>query len=229
MSRQENKILMLIFLELLFFTSCNKYQKFNEEEIDSIRNNSIKFSQSMIGENEYTYIYNNLNDSIKNWISNHIPYIEGYSIGREWVLDSIICINENGNRLITSVLKKSLYDGSNTDFIDYFYGAKIQNQWYFFMGPHLALPREFYQEDIHTPLSFELLKQIATSNIYRGYLRKGKKGKWEVNERFFDDIISKNQRIGGYGSCLDCMTEEEYVLYRVREKWASNTKSVRDE
>jgi len=49
----------------------------------------------------------------------------------------------------------------------------------------MVLPREFYQEDIHTPLSFEKLKQIATMNIYRGYLRKGKKRKWEINDNFF--------------------------------------------
>ncbi len=52
----------------------------------------------------------------------------------------------------------------------------------------MVLPREYYQKNIHTPLSFEKLKQIATFNIYKYYLEKNKKEDWVIRERFFRNL-----------------------------------------
>lgn len=61
---------------------------------------------------------------------------------------------------------------------------------------------------------------IAMEEIFATYLKKDEQGNWQINERFFDQIIPKNEPITtGYGQCFECKTEEEYVLYRVRENW----------
>ena len=210
-----SRIIVIFLIFALFFTGCNKYKTYDTVEINKLRVNIQNKSKFVVGSSQYELLYADFNDSINDWINNHIQYIEGYNINREWLLDSVICINGNGSKLIASVLKRSLYDGSNTDFIDYFYGVKIDETWYFFMGPHLVLPREFYQEDIYTPLSFEKLQQIATAHIYRGYLKKGKKGQWEINERFFQDITS-------VAWCTDCITQDDWdqkYLSIVRKNW----------
>jgi hypothetical protein len=187
MLHQESKLLVILCL-IITIVSCSRYKKYDVKEITDIRNNSVNMSKSLVGGNNYSLIYRNLNDSINNWIENQIDYIKYYNEEREWIIDSVMCINSNGNKLVTSVLKRSMYDNSSADFIDYFYGVKIKEVWYFFRGAGLVLSREYYQKDIHTPLSFEKLKQIATSNIYRRYLKKNKQGEWEINERFFESM-----------------------------------------
>jgi hypothetical protein len=219
MLHQESKLLVILCL-ITFFASCSRYKKYDAKEITDIRNNAVTMSKSLIGENSYNLIYNNLNDSIHNWIENQIDYIKYYNEEREWVIDSVMCINSNGNKLVTSVLKRSMYDNSNTDFIDYFYGVRIKREWYFFRGAGMVLPREYYQKDIHTPLSFEKLKQIAASNIYRRYLVKNKKGEWEINDRFFDDLTS-----GAW--CSDCVTQEQWdsaYIRQINRNWSKRDK-----
>lgn len=49
----------------------------------------------------------------------------------------------------------------------------------------MAVLRENYQTDIHTPLSFEKLHELAMDNMLRGYVKKNKDGVWEVNDAFF--------------------------------------------
>jgi hypothetical protein len=84
----------------------------------------------------------------------------------------------------------------------------------------MVLPREYYQKDIHMPLSFEKLKQIATSNIYRRYLVKNKKGEWETSDRFFSDLTS-----GAW--CPDCVTQEQWdsaYIRQINRNWSKRDK-----
>jgi hypothetical protein len=225
MLHQGNKVLYSFLLSLLI-VSCTKYKEYNVREIQGIRQADIYFSQSIIGEKEYFKIYNLLNDSIKCWINNQLNYFEYYNQEREWLLDSVLCINLERNKLITSVLKRSISNESTGDFIDYFYGTKIADTWYFFMGPHLVLPREYYQKDIHTPLSFEKLKQIATMNIYRGYLIKNINDKWEINDRFFSDLTS-----GAWSSNWRTNTQEQWdsiYISIVNKKWEDHWKAEQE-
>ena len=217
MLHRESKVLVIISF-LFVIVSCNKYKEYDSKETARLRDRILSMSLHHIGQTAYWTLYGLANDSIINWQRHQLGLWKYYGNGINYQLDSIFCVNNSGDKIILSILRQNL-DENATESIWYFYGVKINNQWYFYGGPTLVLPREFYQEDIHTPLSFEKLQQIATAHIYRGYLKKGKKGQWEINERFFQDIISKNKRIGGYGSCLNCKTEEEYVLYRVRKNW----------
>jgi hypothetical protein len=49
----------------------------------------------------------------------------------------------------------------------------------------MVIPREHYQSDIHTPLSFKKLHELAMKEIFRGYLKKNSNDEWEINDAFF--------------------------------------------
>jgi hypothetical protein len=211
--------LLIIFFIIFSFVSCNKYKEYNAKEIDEIRNRTQTMSQHIIGQEDYWNVYNLANDSIKNWQQNQLGLWKYYGNSIDYLIDSIFCMNHTSDKIFFSILRRNLLKESEGDSIWYFYGVIINGEWYFFSGPTLVLPREYYQEDINTPLSFEKLKQIATSNIYRNYLIKNKQGDWKINDRFFERIVNKNMVAEGYGSCFDCKTEEEYYLYLVRRNW----------
>jgi len=216
MLHQGNKIIISIFI-IIFFLGCNnknKYKEYNSEEIKNIRDLTISMSQSVVDSSIYWQIYGEMNDSIHLWIKNRLRWFEYYDGQRELIIDSTFCINKAGDKLVSAILKRCLDDCVQDD-ICFFYGVKIKTQWYFFTGPTLVLPREYYQKNIHIPLSFEKLKQIATSNIYRGYLKKNKLGEWEINDNFFSDLTS-------VAWCGDCVTQEQWdaaYMRQVQRNW----------
>jgi hypothetical protein len=220
MLHQGNKLLMILCL-IIAVVSCNRYKKYDTKEINEIRNRSIAKSQSVIGQDEYWDIYNKINDSIDNWKINNLGLYKYFSKekGLNFIVDSIICYNKECNKFITSVCIQCLSNCVSDD-IWYFLGVKIRGEWYFFAGATLVLPREYYQKDIHTPLSFEKLKQIATRNIYRRYLVENKNGEWEINDRFFSDLTS-----GAW--CSDCVTQEQWdsaYIRQVNRNWSKRDK-----
>ena len=184
MLHQGNKFIIAICL-ILSIVSCSKYKKYNTKEINEIRTNCMNKSQALL-DDEYWLVYNSAIDSINSWIDNKIGNFAYWHSLINYQLDSVLCVNKEQNKIIMSILLPYIGEKGTGDQIEYFYGVKIDNQWYFFCGPTLVLPREFYQEDIHTPLSFEKLKQIATYNVYRGYLKKNEQGEWVINDKFFE-------------------------------------------
>jgi hypothetical protein len=215
MLHRGNKLFVILLL-ITTVVSCNRYKEYDAKEIKKIRDNATSMSKSILGEEEYNLIYSNMNDTINVWNKYH----RYYGVSKTNMVDSILCVNKSGDKLITSILLKQVLKDGEQENIIYFYGVKIKGNWYFFYGATMVLLREAYQKDIHQPLSFEKLKQIATWNIYRGYLRKNRQGEWEVNERFFSGMSNKNMTVSGYGSCFDCKTEEEYYMYLVRRNWS---------
>jgi hypothetical protein len=216
MLSRENKFFVLcsLFFILCFLFSCNNEEKKTQEQ----RNMCFIESVKAIGIEKYYNVYNQANDTINTWIKNNWGYLMQKS-ALEWQLDSLICFDKGGKKCIMSIMNRESEKVNNS--INHFYGVWIKEKWYFFCGPTLYAFSEYYGLQSKVPLSFEKLKQIATAHIYRGYLKKGKNGQWEINENFFQDVISANKRMGGYGSCFECKTEEEYVLYRIRMNWAS--------
>jgi hypothetical protein len=187
MLHQGNKIFRILVF-IVSFAACDRYKEYNVKEMQGIRKQSAEKSQSIVGYDEYWKIYNKINDSINVWKSNKLGYYKYYDVSKKYLVDSVMCINIFGNKLRTNILLKQLLKEGVQDDIKYFYGVKISGEWYFFAGETLVLPREYYQKDIHTPLSFEKLKQIATVNIYRRYLIKNKQSEWKVNEKFFENL-----------------------------------------
>ncbi|WP_149244329.1 hypothetical protein [Dyadobacter sp. 32] len=115
------------------------------------------------------------------------------------------------------------YPEIEADGLTYLYGVKVDRKWFFFDGPYLAVPREFYQKDTSKPLSVEILKSIAMEEIFRGYLKKNKQsGELEINDGFFASLT-------GNGGCADCKTQAQWdsvYLATVRENWKNRDTST---
>jgi hypothetical protein len=211
--------LLVILLFITAVVSCSRYKKYDAKEINKIRDNAISMSKSLLGEEEYNLIYNNMKDSINNWIENRLGYYTYWNSAIKYQLDSVLCVNKEQNKIVTGILLPFVEEDGLSDDVQYFYGVKVKGTWYFFDGATIVVSRGYYQENIHQPVSYEVLRQIATSNIYRSYLKKNAQGEWEINERFFERIANKNRVTTGYGDCFDCETEEEYYMHLVRYNW----------
>jgi hypothetical protein len=207
LNRGNNYFLFFIFY-FLFFISCNDGKKIQKQR-------ELYFAEStkVIGIDEYYRVYDQANDSINIWVKNNIDGYKMQKYSLEWKIDSLICFNKEVNKCIMSIMNQESETVNNS--INYFYGIKINEHWYFFRGPTLYTFSENYDLPPATPLSFEKLKEIATTHIYRGYLKKGKKGQWEINEDFFHDLTS-------VAWCTDCVTQEDWdrtYLSIIRENW----------
>lgn len=168
----QGKIIVVAFL-LLYSTSCNNNSN------NEIKRKTIK----QIGKNNYNAIYLNAVDSIISWSNNNLGYYQYCGKSKNCFLDSLLCFNSNSTRLIGAILKQQLITSSIGDDIDYFYGEKINNNWYFFSGPNLFVLREnIPNQNIQTPLSYEQLHDIALTEIFSAYLTKN----GEINEAWFD-------------------------------------------
>lgn len=214
MLHQENKNLLLLLLysvcSICLFSCTDKSTKLQKEWLLY-----KDYSSQFVTQELYEQVLQKANDSITNWLSYDLPSY-AYEKNNDWRLDSLLCFNKRINKCImTLMVRDTLYKPANSDGVSYLYGVKIRNTWYFFRGPQMVVPREFYQEDIHTPLSFDKLRQIATSNIYRGYLKKGKKGQWEVNDDFFNNVLPPQKTVEFYGF----KTAEEYIIRKVMMNW----------
>ncbi len=198
----KNTLIVLIFI---YSASCN-----SKKETDF-----KVFNIQRIGETEYFKIYNLLNDSLTCWANNKIGYYKYLGITKSYLLDSLLCFNNKNTRFLTCILMQQLSKESVSDDIDFMYGEKINGEWYFFSGGNVFLPRDYYQKNIHIPLSFSKMHEIALKEIYGGgYLTKDDK----INENWFKGYFE------GKGWCgADTCDEKDYEaihLQKTRNNWA---------
>lgn len=206
-----NKCIWLIILLLCVF-SCGDEQK----ELQEKRKMFYEMSKSTVsGIDEYYRVYSFAHDSINSWIENNLDFYTDLKLNT-WEIDSLVCFNKNGDKCIMTILKRAtFFKKAVQDDIRYFNGVKIKNDWYFFSGGTLVLPRQYYQRNIHKPLSFDKMKDLAIKHIYRGYLKKGADGTWEINDDFFSDLTS-----GAW--CTHCTTQAQWdsvYLRQVQLNW----------
>lgn len=169
----------------------------------------LNYSTNVSTPENYKLVYDQAFDSISNW-ANH--GLKSYINERDnkWFLDSLVCFNRNMDKCIMAIAKlNTKYPEIEADGLTYFYGVKIGHKWYFFDGPYIALPRNFYQENTKVPLSSSILKAIAMEEIFKGYLEKNRQtGKWEINRGYFADLTSN-------AWCMTCNT------YKTPAQWDS--------
>jgi len=116
MLRRENKLFILLFVVAsLFFTACKRYKEYNVKEIATIRERCIKVSQTVLSQDEYYSIYQMANDSIINWSKNELGKWKYYGNLTDYQLDSIFCVNEMGDKIIFSILRRSVADNAVMD------------------------------------------------------------------------------------------------------------------
>lgn len=216
MSYQGIKNIISIIVIFIAF-SCNT---------ESTTKIAKKISTKIVGIEQYNSIYQNANDSINIWVKNRLS---GYSKQyiNDWQLDSLICFNQAANKCIICILTKTtFFTNSSADGLDYFYGIKMKNKWYFCRGSFIVLPREMYQENTNTPLSFEKLHEIAMKQVYSGYLKpKGflGLGGYEINDDFFREIQDRDAY--NYPFTTQKSWEESW-LKLMRENWSKRDTTV---
>jgi hypothetical protein len=198
---------------VLLLVSCKSKHSIREKYYQS-----QNVSKEIISTEKYNWLYKNVTDTLQGWISNNIQSVS-YLTYSSWRLDSLICFNESKNKAVMCYEVQGI--NGTMDDLHFFYGVNIDDKWYYYEGPTVYLPREYYQSDTHTPLSFEKLHEIAMKEIFSGYLKKDKDGEWQINERFFDQVVPKSNEpvASGFGECFTCKSQEEYVMYIVRKNW----------
>ena len=171
MLNQGNKIITFLLLSCLVLVSCsNKTKSFKEASL------------LVVTKIQYDKIYTSANDSIKTWALNNLSYYEYFGKSKNYELDSLLCFNSKGERFISCILQQQLLKNAPSDGIDYFFGEKINNKWYFFTGPFIVVPRSMVKgHDQSAPLSYSQLHNIALKEVYSGYL----KSNGEINEEWF--------------------------------------------
>ncbi len=125
MSNHVNKCVLLL-LSLAISACSEKSRKTDNKEI-------LKISQNIMGKKEYDKIYEQARDTLKKWEQSKLE-------GAKWAwilnyqLDSIFCFNTDKNRMVTAILIQCNQLKCQTDEVQYLYGAKIKERWYFFGG-----------------------------------------------------------------------------------------------
>ncbi|MDO9000355.1 MAG: hypothetical protein Q7W45_11365 [Bacteroidota bacterium] len=157
---------------VLFFCSCSL-----NDDSDKIKETSV----NAVGLKTYNNSISLINDSINLWKLNKLQnYIETKG-ETEYIVDSLICFNRGGDRLIACWLGRVLLKPNLAAGITFLYGEKIRDEWYFFSGPHIFIPHEMKREKDGMPFDFAELHQIALKEVYSGYLKRD----GEINEDWF--------------------------------------------
>jgi hypothetical protein len=206
----------VIFLLSLGLLACTPEDKSLER-----RKAYTEFAIHDVGTKDYLGVYSKLNDSVQTWAQNGLGYYRYLGYSKAYVIDSLLSFNTKKERVVGALLMKQLLTEGVQDDIWFMYGVRIKDHWYFYSGPTVVLPREYYQKDTHTPLSFEKLHEIAMKEIFSGFLKKDEEGEWQINDRFFDQVVPKSNEpvASGFGECFTCKSQEEYVMYVVRKNW----------
>ncbi|KAF2331737.1 hypothetical protein [Flavobacterium ginsenosidimutans] len=246
MSYQGTRILMLSLLLLLF--SCKDKVRTKEEQADIDRLRMKKsekereiyfnYSKALMGEKEYFKVYNMAKDSVQNWAENKLRYSTTYK--KFMFLDTLICFNKEKNKCLLAlgyhnygIHSSGVHKGEEVthDIMNQFFGAKFKGKWFFYYGASIYLPRDYYQDDIHKPLNWALMKQIAIEEVFRGYLievssdnSSERRKKYKINNKLFIYMEANNGdgTFGGGGN-----TFEEMVLRLVNENWRGERDTIK--
>jgi hypothetical protein len=165
----------------------------------------------------------NATDSLENWVVNNLPKYRSISMN-PYQIDTLFCFNKEKNKCISCVISKgNVAGGAN---LHYFYGVEIKQEWYFFDGPFVVIPRDYYYpETMPKPFTFDELHNIAGREIFKSYLKQRENSEvYEINDNFFSDITN-------YPVCIDCKTIQDYdsfFLNYIRVNWITKYKPLKE-
>jgi hypothetical protein len=203
----KQRIRMFFILMSIIFCSCDNR---NEED------KSFLEVSKKIATTQYNLVYKNAKDSIMLWVEYNLVTYKAQK-HCNWQLDSLICFNSHVNKCIMAIAKQESKVVNNS--LNYFYGIKIENKWYFFRGATVILFSEHYGQVRRTALTFAKMHEIALKEIFGGYLTKDGK----INEAWFD------YHFYNVGLCGDCKTPKEFekaYLQKVANNWYGATKDT---
>jgi len=158
------------------FFSCNI-------NIENRGNKYMEVSKAVIHSSCYDKILNDAHDSINHWSNNNLGYYKYCGKSINCLLDTLICFNSDTSRFIGALLKQQLLEEGVGDDIEVFMGERQKGGWFFFSGPTFFILRSTIKDqNIHTPLSYQQLHQMALKEIFSGYLKNG-----QINEAWFTE------------------------------------------
>jgi hypothetical protein len=195
-------IKILIVFAFLFFFACKSTKNEKTKKLTDI-------STLQIGKENYSRIYSQANDSILTWSINKLDYFKFLGTSKNYYLDSLLCFDVSGSRLVGCILSSHKDEPSGG--IDFLYGEKIDNQWYFFTGAYIVVPISMFKDN-KGPLSYKQLHEIALKEVYPRYLQSN----GEINEEWFTSHFENA------GFCSECKTREDFqksILEGVGALW----------
>lgn len=184
---QEKGILKNVIRFLLFVSLTSCIENSNNENFHSNKESEIRNKSSIIvGENTYSEIKKTLIDTVKSWQLNKINSFHDESGQSDFMIDTLLAINQKSDRLVSCLLSVSFIKPNPTGGISIILGEKINNNWYFFLGGgHVFIPNELKKGIKNEPFSFPELHHIALKEVYGGYLN----AKNEINEDWFTSLF----------------------------------------
>ena len=222
-----NRVIVFIFLIALVSCSDENEKKKNKERNDKI----VELSNITIGgHQEYEKIRQQALDSLNSWCNAELLSYRSICYSRTYRLDSTVCFNGEKDRMVKAIYVKCNDPSGKTEDVSYFWGVKVNGKGYFFGGGGtMVVLREHYQKDIHQPVSFEKLHELAMEDMLRGYIKQNEAGQWEVNDAFFTHHFEGNgwssferyQDTVVYGKRYTSKKEyfEDIYLRKVASKW----------
>lgn len=128
MLNQEIKCCIAALLFLI--AACSQKENKHRERAAK----ALEIAQNLIGgQNAYDSLHKQCLDSLNTWCSAKLPAYESVCSDRTYRLD-MLCFNSEKNRMVAAILVQCDEFICEADAVHYFYGAKIQGQWYFFRG-----------------------------------------------------------------------------------------------
>lgn len=210
MLNRENNLFSYLVIYLFMQSACSSKQDKMQEYVN-------KNSKS------YEVEYKILQDSIRYYIKNNLQDFIGVKYN-DWRIDSLICINKDGDKLVTTSNSISTYEKKAwSEEVIYLYGKKIDNKWYFFQGASLAVPREMYGKDENHPLTFKELSDIAREEMFGENCLIKKDGEWVVNDAWVDSHFYNNgyYTFGKKGEHGFAVKNNEFQMPRDKAKFDS--------
>jgi hypothetical protein len=197
-----NSILILSVLLILTINSACSNAKSNTDTIS-------QYSKKYIGQESYNHLRQSINDSLNIYSLRGLKTYSAFYCD-SWRLDDIITINSEKNKIITTA---NFYkrEGCSNNKLVFIYGVLIEKKWYFFRGGTQYLLGD-------EALCFEELHDLAVEHVYRGYLKRGSGGEYEINDAFFSDLTSTAWWLDG----VEPKSQKEWNnIYEriVRENW----------
>ena len=146
---------------IILFTNYSCFNKTNKDI------NLIEENLKLVGEKEYYKVYNSIKDSIRFWSINQISNFKYHPESKFFFADSLLCFNSQKNKFISALLNFNI-DNKNSDGIDFLYGFKSNENWFFLRGAYVVIPREMFKNHpVNQPLSYQQLHEMALKMCIR--------------------------------------------------------------
>ncbi len=156
---RETKLIISFFF-ILSITSC-RTNKSNFETFKLDDNYWLHEYNSSLENTRVTEIRQSINDTLSRWVDQKRTAAKDI-IYSDYQLGNSIVFSKDSSMLLTTTLKRSnLFRNSIFDYINYLFGWKINEKWYFSKGESFVISRIAYQSQKYKSLTFEELNYIS--------------------------------------------------------------------